>query len=61
MFNCHDEPTLDDVLADPLVRLVMQADHVEPLAFEAMLGEAARRAGPASSGRGGPCSREVGY
>ena len=28
--DCHGEPPLDEILADPIVRLVMQADKVAP-------------------------------
>jgi len=27
---CHDEPTLDDMLNDPLIGAMMQADGVDP-------------------------------
>ncbi|MEJ0075000.1 MAG: hypothetical protein WDO17_06070 [Alphaproteobacteria bacterium] len=27
---CHDEPTLDDMLNDPLINAVMRADGVDP-------------------------------
>jgi hypothetical protein len=29
-YYCHGEPTLDDILADPIIRLVMRADKVTP-------------------------------
>lgn len=29
-YDCHGEPPLDEILADPIVRLVMQADKVTP-------------------------------
>jgi hypothetical protein len=32
------EPLLDDLLCDPLVRLLMQADRVEPLEVRRLLG-----------------------
>jgi hypothetical protein len=32
------EPLLDDLLCDPLVRLVMRADRVEPLEVRRLLG-----------------------
>jgi len=30
MRQCHDEPTLDELLADPLIGDVMRADGVDP-------------------------------
>jgi hypothetical protein len=27
---CHDEPTLDELLADPVIGAVMRADGVDP-------------------------------
>ena len=37
-------PTLDDLLADPLIQAVMRADHVETVALKRMLtGVAARQ------------------
>jgi hypothetical protein len=47
-------PTLDDLLADPLIQTVMRADHVEPQALRALMSGAAGRiaAGRASQGAG---------
>ena len=33
------EPTLSTLLADPLIRTLMRADRVDPIALEAMLTE----------------------
>jgi hypothetical protein len=37
MYGCHDEPSLSDALSDPIVRTIMNADHVDPQALEASL------------------------
>ena len=37
------EPTLVELLSDPLTRAVMQADHVNPQALENLLRDLARR------------------
>jgi len=39
----HKGPTIDDLLADSLIRVVMRADHVEPEALKALLNGAAGR------------------
>jgi hypothetical protein len=40
------ELTLRDLMADPLIRLVMKADKVDPRALEAMFHSLARTAAP---------------
>ena len=43
-----DDPTIDDLLGDPMTQAVMQADGVDPAELEALLRAlAARLAGPA--------------
>jgi hypothetical protein len=39
----RNAPTIDDLLADPLIQKVMQADHVEPQALRGLLNGTARR------------------
>jgi hypothetical protein len=41
--SLNQGPTIDDLLADSLIRTVMRADHVEPQALRALLGGAAGR------------------
>ena len=48
MFGCNTEPALHDTLADPIVRTIMHADHVDPRALEASLRETARKVWPRS-------------
>lgn len=43
MFGCNTEPALRDALADPIVRTMMDADHVDPGVLEASLRETARK------------------
>jgi hypothetical protein len=43
MFGCNTEPLLRDALADPIIRTIMDADHVDPRALEASLRETARK------------------
>lgn len=38
---CHDEPTLDDMLNDPLIGAVMRADGVDPDELGAKLARVA--------------------
>ena len=38
-----EDPTIDDLLADPLIRAVMRADHVELLALRSQMVAAAAR------------------
>jgi hypothetical protein len=42
MKTCFSDPTLGDVLADPLVRTIMAADRVDAQKLETMLGRIAR-------------------
>ena len=35
--TCRDEPTLDQLLGDPMTQALMRADRVDPLALAAML------------------------
>jgi hypothetical protein len=46
MFGCHDELSLSDALSDPLVRTIMNADHVDPRALEASLRATAEKVAP---------------
>lgn len=41
----QNAPTIDDLLADPLIQKVMYADHVEPQALRSLLTGTARRLG----------------
>ena len=41
MTECFSEPTLDEVLSDPLVQDVMASDGVDPLELQASLNEIA--------------------
>jgi hypothetical protein len=47
MFGCDTEPRLEEALTDPIIRSVMNADHVDPHALEVSLRATARRIGPA--------------
>jgi hypothetical protein len=44
--------TIDEAIRDPMIRLVMKADHIDPRAFEAML-----RSMAAAQDAGGEASR----
>jgi hypothetical protein len=35
MNDCQGEPRLSDALSDPIIRIIMSADHVDPQALEA--------------------------
>jgi len=37
MTRFHDDPTLDELLGDPITQAIMQADRVDPSKLEAML------------------------
>ena len=39
---CFSDPTLKDVLTDPLMRTIMAADRVDPDSLETMLSKMAR-------------------
>jgi hypothetical protein len=41
MTECFSEPTLDEVLSDPLVQDVMASDGIDPAALHASLNEIA--------------------
>ena len=49
MNGYQGEPRLSDALADPIVRIIMTADHVDPQALEACLRQTARRMGQRST------------
>ena len=50
--RCYQgEPSLSDVLADPIVQIIMTADHVDPQALEARLRQTARRMGQGQTGQ----------
>jgi hypothetical protein len=54
MTECFSEPTLDEVLSDPLVQDVMASDGVDPAELHASLAEIAgdiRRRRPSSRQR----------
>jgi hypothetical protein len=38
---CHREPTLKDILSDSIIRVVMEADGVDPQKLEATLRQMA--------------------
>jgi hypothetical protein len=40
------EPPLDEILGDPVVQLIMEADHVQPTDLQDLLGIVQRRAAP---------------
>lgn len=42
----HAEPRLSDVLADPVIRMIMIADHVKPESLETSLRNIARKIAP---------------
>jgi hypothetical protein len=51
----HREPTLDEMLSDPIIRSVMKADGVDPLGIEVMMRHiAAEQAGEWWLGVHGP-------
>jgi hypothetical protein len=35
--KCHREPSLEDILSDPITQAVIDADHVDTQELEAML------------------------
>ena len=43
MMHCYREPTLEELLSDPIVRTVMQSDAVDPLELDDLLTEVARK------------------
>jgi hypothetical protein len=48
MIQCHNDPTLDELLGDPMTRAIMSADRVDPLKLEAMLRSLGRQIGDRS-------------
>jgi hypothetical protein len=42
MYWHHREPTLEDMLSDPIIRAVMDADRVDPHELKAMLTDVGR-------------------
>ena len=53
------ELTLTDLLADPMIRAVMEADQVDPAALEAALSRLPRRLDPAWPAAEGDCAGTV--
>ena len=56
------EPTLSSLLADPLIRTVMSADGVDPVALETMLAGVSRRIDYAplqTNGASASCGRGI--
>jgi hypothetical protein len=45
MTKAHDDPTLDELIADPMTQAIMRADGVDTPALEAMLRTLAREIG----------------
>ena len=43
VFSSNEEPLLDEVLADPLVRRMMECDGVEMAALRLLIGETQRQ------------------
>ena len=37
MIGCHDEPTLEEILSDPVIEAVMEADGVDPTDVETLV------------------------
>lgn len=50
----HDDPTLDELLGDPLTQAVMKADRVDPAKLAAMLRSVARQIAGRSGGSTAP-------
>ena len=55
MNSCHGEPTVEEMLSDPIIRAVMKADRIDPQELAAtltqtgrMLARRTRREGPQS-------------
>jgi hypothetical protein len=49
--TCHDDPTLDQLLGDPITQALMTVDRVDPLALAAMLRSMAREISGRSDAR----------
>jgi len=45
MLTCHRDPTLTDLLNDPITQAVMRADGVDPKELESLFHDVARRRG----------------
>jgi hypothetical protein len=43
--TCHRDPTLTDLLNDPITQAVMRADGVDPKELESLFHDVARRRG----------------
>ena len=56
--EAYGELTVQQVMAEPIVRDLMRADHVDPAAFEALLRSVAARA-PGHAAELGPQRRGV--
>jgi hypothetical protein len=50
MTKVHDEPTLDELLGDPMTQALMHADRVDPRALAAVLRSVAREIAGRSGG-----------
>jgi hypothetical protein len=57
-YEAHNQLTVQQVMADPIVHDLMRADHVDPAAFEALLRSVAARA-PGRAAEPGPQRRGV--
>jgi hypothetical protein len=57
---CYREPTLEEVLSDPIVRTVMQSDAVDPLELDDLLTEVARKLHAAARGKSEPAAADAG-
>ena len=53
MHRHHREPTLEEMLSDPIIRAVMDADRVDPRELKAMLKDIGRALGAARGARSG--------
>ena len=51
MYWHHREPTLEDMLSDPIIRAVMDADRVDPHQLKAMLNDVGRALSAARGAR----------
>ena len=49
--HCHGEPTLEEILSDPIVRMVIQSDAVDPLELNDLLIEVAGKLHAAARGK----------
>jgi len=56
----QNAPTIDDLLADPLIQRVMSADHVEPQALRSLLAGTARRLGDSMRASSAPMRQDLG-